>query len=181
MWDSRYLEQLKQKRKEIVAAGGEARIAKQHQSGKLSARERLEVFFDEGSFVEVDAQMEAQNNMPGDGVITGFGKVKGKLVFAASQDFTIHGGSLGKVHAEKICKIMDKAFEVKAPFVSINDSGGARIEEGVVGLSGYADIFYRNTMMSGVIPQIAAIMGPCAGGACYSPALMDFIFMTEAC
>lgn len=179
MWNNWYLEKLQQKKKEILAAGGEAKITKQHQSGKLLARERLEVFFDAGSFVEVDAQMEAKSNMPGDGVIIGFGKVNGQLVFAASQDFTIHGGSLGEIHAKKICKIMDKAFEVKAPFVSVNDSGGARIEEGVTGLSGYADIFYRNTMLSGVVPQIAAIMGPCAGGACYSPAIMDFIFMTE--
>lgn len=179
--------ELEAKRKAYLAAGGEDKIARQHAAGKLTARERLEALFDDDTFVEVNDQILSHSTdfgmdrkrKPGDGVITGYGKIHGRMVFASSQDFTIMGGSLGEAQAMKICRIMDLALEVKAPFVSINDSGGARIEEGIDGLSGYGGIFYRNTMASGVIPQISVILGPCAGGACYSPAICDFIFMTE--
>lgn len=181
------IEQLKDLRRNVSEAGGEKRIAKQHASKKLTARERMEALFDDDTFVEindmitsraVDFGMEAKKR-PGDGVITGYGKIHGRTVFASSQDFTVGGGSLGEAHAGRICRAMDKAMEMKAPFVSINDSGGARIEEGIDALSGYGDIFYRNTIASGVIPQISVILGPCAGGACYSPAICDYIFMTE--
>lgn len=175
------------KRAESQQGGGEKRIASQHAKGKLTARERLNLLLDEGSFCEIgafvthrskDFGMENQQFL-GDGVVTGYGKVNGRLVYVFSQDFTVFGGSLSETHAEKICKIMDMAMENGAPVIGLNDSGGARIQEGVVSLGGYADIFYRNVMSSGVVPQISAIMGPCAGGAVYSPALTDFIMMVE--
>mgnify|MGYP002509847676 FL=1 len=181
------IELLKQRREAVVAAGGLDRIAKQHSSGKLTARERMEALFDDDTFVEMNDMITSRTTdfgmdkkkRPGDGVVTGYGYIHGRIAFASSQDFTIGGGSLGEAQAMKICRVMDKALEMKAPFISINDSGGARIEEGIDGLSGYADIFYRNTIASGVIPQISVILGPCAGGACYSPAITDYIFMTE--
>lgn len=181
------IETLNGKRAEALAAGGAARVEKQHAAGKLTARERMEALFDDGTFTELgnlalsaatDFGMEKKKK-PGDGVIVGFGKVHGRLTFASSQDFTVGGGSLGATHAAKICRVMDLAYENRAPFISINDSGGARIEEGIDALAGYADIFFRNTKASGVIPQIAVVLGPCAGGACYSPAICDFIFMTN--
>lgn len=178
---------LASKRLESLAAGGEKRIASQHSKGKLTARERIALLIDEGTFQEIgafvthrstDFGMENQQFL-GDGVITGYGQVNGRLVYVFSQDFTVFGGSLSETHAEKICKIMDMAMENGAPVIGLNDSGGARIQEGVVSLGGYADIFYRNVMASGVVPQLSAIMGPCAGGAVYSPALTDFILMVE--
>ena len=178
---------LKQKREHALAGGGHARIESQHKKGKLTARERLHFLLDEGSFQEIgmlvshrstDFGMEKEK-YPGDGVVTGYGTINGRLVYVFSQDFTVFGGSLSETHAEKICKIMDLAMKNGAPVVGLNDSGGARIQEGVVSLGGYADIFYRNTMASGVVPQISAIMGPCAGGAVYSPAITDFILMVE--
>ena len=178
---------LKQKRAEALLGGGQARIESQHKKGKLTARERLHFLMDEGSFQEIgmlvshrsmDFGMEKEK-YPGDGVVTGYGTINGRLVYVFSQDFTVFGGSLSETHAEKICKIMDLAMKNGAPVVGLNDSGGARIQEGVVSLGGYADIFYRNTMASGVIPQISAIMGPCAGGAVYSPAITDFVLMVE--
>ena len=167
--------------------GGQARIDAQHKKGRLTARERLDLLLDKGSFREVDPfvvhrtydfGLDEQKIMS-DSVVTGWGTIEGRLVYVYSQDFTVFGGSLGEVHAEKICKIMDMAMKNGAPIIGLNDSGGARIQEGVVALGGYADIFLRNTMASGVIPQISAIMGPCAGGAVYSPALTDFIFMAR--
>jgi len=167
--------------------GGQGRIDAQHKKGRLTARERLDLLLDKGSFREVDAfvvhrthdfELDKQKIM-GDSVVTGWGTIEGRLVYVYSQDFTVFGGSLGEVHAEKICKIMDMAMKNGAPIIGLNDSGGARIQEGVVALAGYSDIFLRNTMASGVIPQISAIMGPCAGGAVYSPALTDFIFMAR--
>ena len=178
---------LKQKRAEALLGGGQARIESQHKKGKLTARERLHFLMDEGSFQEIgmlvahrstDFGMEKEK-YPGDGVITGYGTINGRLVYVFSQDFTVFGGSLSETHAEKICKIMDLAMKNGAPVVGLNDSGGARIQEGVVSLGGYADIFYRNTMASGVVPQISAIMGSCAGGAVYSPAITDFVLMVE--
>ncbi|RME98479.1 MAG: methylmalonyl-CoA carboxyltransferase, partial [Bacteroidetes bacterium] len=168
-------------------AGGQARIDAQHKKGKLTARERIHFFLDRGSFEEIgalvvhrstDFGMEKQRFL-GDGVITGYGTVNGRLVYVFAQDFTVFGGSLSETHAEKICKIMDLAMENGAPLIGLNDSGGARIQEGVKSLGGYADIFYRNVQASGVIPQISAIMGPCAGGAVYSPAMTDFTIMVE--
>ncbi|MFM2255937.1 MAG: hypothetical protein RLZZ47_1426, partial [Bacteroidota bacterium] len=176
-----------QKRNEAAMGGGQARIDSQHKKGKLTARERIQLLLDEGTFCEIgafvthrstDFGMEKQQFL-GDGVVTGYGKVSGRLVYVFSQDFTVFGGSLSETHAEKICKIMDMALANGAPLIGMNDSGGARIQEGVVSLGGYADIFYKNVQSSGVIPQISAIMGPCAGGAVYSPALTDFIFMVE--
>ena len=170
-----------------LLGGGEARIESQHKKGKLTARERLHFLMDEGSFQEIgmlvshrstDFGMEKEK-YPGDGVITGYGTINGRMTYVFSQDFTVFGGSLSETHAEKICKIMDLAMKNGAPVVGLNDSGGARIQEGVVSLGGYADIFYKNTMASGVVPQISAIMGPCAGGAVYSPAITDFILMVE--
>lgn len=170
-----------------LAAGGADRIAKQHASGKLTARERIEAFFDPDTFVELDRfvthrcfdfDMQKQK-FPGDGVVTGYGQVDGRQTFVYAQDFTVLGGSLGNACAAKICKVMDMALKVGAPIIGMNDSGGARIQEGVHSLGGYADIFLRNTLASGVIPQVSAIMGPCAGGAVYSPAITDFIFMVE--
>jgi propionyl-CoA carboxylase beta chain len=180
-------EKLAAKRANALLGGGEKRIESQHAKGKLTARERLNILLDENTFQEIgsmvihrshDFGMEKQRLL-GDGVVTGYGKINGRLVYVFSQDFTVFGGSLSETHAEKICKIMDLALENGAPVIGLNDSGGARIQEGVVSLGGYADIFYRNTRSSGVIPQISAIMGPCAGGAVYSPALTDFIFMVE--
>ena len=187
MWNSDVLNKLNQKVNKALMGGGEKRIEKQHASGKLSARERLEILFDEGTFVEVGGLIESRINdfgleekkVPGDGVVVGYGKVNGRTVFASSEDFTVIGGTLGEYHSLKICRIMDMALENRAPFVSINDSGGARIEEGICSLSGYSGIFYRNTKLSGVVPQISVILGPCAGGACYSPAISDFIFMSK--
>ena len=186
MWDIK-LNELEERRAKAINGGGQARIDKQHERGKLTARERLEILFDEGSFVEVNNLMTSRatdfgmdkKRIPGDGVVTGYGTINGRVVFASSQDFTVGGGALGEYHAMKICNVMDMAMAAKAPFVEINDSGGARIEEGIDSLNGYAKMFKRHTNMSGVAPQIAVIMGPCAGGACYSPALCDFIFMTR--
>jgi methylmalonyl-CoA decarboxylase alpha subunit len=181
------LEELRERRQKVMEGGGAKRIEKQHAKGKLTARERINLLFDEGTFVELDAfvthrcanfDME-KVDAPGEGVVTGYGMVDGRLVYAFAQDFTVVGGSLGEMHAAKICKVLDNALKVGAPVVGLNDSGGARIQEAVDALSGYGKIFYRNTIASGVIPQISAIMGPCAGGAVYSPALMDFIFMVD--
>ena len=167
--------------------GGEKRIAKQHSNKKLTARERVNYLMDEGSFEEIgmlvthrttDFGMEKEMYY-GDGVITGYGTINGRLVYIFAQDFTVFGGSLSETHAEKICKVMDMAVKMGAPMIGLNDSGGARIQEGVRSLGGYADIFYRNVQASGVIPQISAIMGPCAGGAVYSPAMTDFTMMVE--
>jgi propionyl-CoA carboxylase beta chain len=179
--------QLDEKRRLARLGGGEQRIAAQHKKGKLTARERIDVLLDEGSFEEWDMFVEhrctdfdmAGKTIPGDGVVTGYGTINGRLVFVFSQDFTVFGGSLSEAHAEKICKIMDKAMHVGAPVIGLNDSGGARIQEGIASLGGYADVFQRNVMASGVIPQISMIMGPCAGGAVYSPAMTDFIFMVR--
>lgn len=179
--------ELYRRMEEAQFGGGEKRIEKQHQKGKLTARERLELLLDKGSFQEIgmmvvhrsrDFGMEKQQ-IPGDGVVTGFGTVSGRLVYVFSQDFTVFGGSLSETHAEKICKIMDMAMSNRAPLIGLNDSGGARIQEGVNSLGGYADIFYRNVLASGVVPQISAIMGPCAGGAVYSPAMTDFVMMVQ--
>ena len=167
--------------------GGEDRIERQHELGKLTARERVEQFLDQGSFEETDALVEhhcvdfgmAEKRISGDGVVAGYGRVDGRPVFVFAQDFTVFGGSLSEANAAKICKIMDLAVKVGAPVIGLNDSGGARIQEGVASLAGYADIFLRNTLASGVVPQISAIMGPCAGGAVYSPAITDFVFMVE--
>lgn len=178
---------LEQKRKEIEAGGGEKRIQKQHESGKLTARERIEKLLDKDSFVEIDAFVEHRSiqfgmqntKVPAEGVVTGYGTIYGRLVFVFAQDFTTMGGSLGEMHAAKICKVMDMAQKTGAPFIGLNDSGGARIQEGVDALKGFGEIFYRNTMSSGVIPQLSVILGPCAGGAVYSPALTDFVFMVS--
>ena len=180
-------ELLEKKIAEAKQGGGEARIAAQHKKGKLTARERLHFLLDEGSFEEIgmlvthratDFGIDKEKYL-GDGVVTGFGTINGRLVYVFAQDFTVFGGSLSETHAKKICRIMDLAMQNGAPVIGLNDSGGARIQEGVVSLGGYADIFYRNTLASGVIPQISAIMGPCAGGAVYSPAITDFILMVE--
>ena len=180
-------DELEKKNKESLLGGGEKRIQQQHAKGKLTARERIHLLLDEGSFEEMgkfvmhrckDFGLDKEYYL-GDGVITGYGKISGRLVYVFSQDFTVFGGSLSETHAEKIVKIMDLAMQNGAPLIGLNDSGGARIQEGVLSLGGYADIFYRNTLASGVIPQISAIMCPCAGGAVYSPAITDFIFMVE--
>lgn len=181
------LNQLQSRRNAIALGGGEEKIKKQHDAKKLTARERILALMDEGSFIEVDAFVThrcnefnmANTEAPGEGVVTGYGTVDGRLVYVYAQDFTVIGGSLGEMHAKKICKIMDMALKMGAPVIAMNDSGGARIQEGVNALAGFGDIFYRNTKCSGVIPQISVIMGPCAGGAVYSPALTDFIFMVE--
>lgn len=181
------LELLERRRAESELGGGEARIKAQHAKGKLSARERLDLLLDEGSFVELDRFVThrstdfglEEQKVLGDGVVTGFGNIDGKLVYVFSQDFTVFGGSLSETFAEKICKIMDLAVRNGAPVIGLNDSGGARIQEGVVSLGGYADIFLRNTLASGVVPQISAILGPCAGGAVYSPAITDFTYMVR--
>ena len=181
------LQHLEQKRQEAELGGGQDRLDAQHKRGKLSARERLDLLLDEGSFVELDRfvthrsttfGLEEQKYL-GDGVVTGYGAINGRLVYVFSQDFTVFGGSLAEAHAEKIVKIMDMAMKTGAPVIGLNDSGGARIQEGVVSLGGYADIFLRNTLASGVVPQISAILGPCAGGAVYSPAITDFIYMVR--
>src|ERR1700719_3094778 len=181
------LELLGRRRAESELGGGEARLQTQHEKGKRAARERLELLLDEGSFVELDRfvvhrstdfGLEAQK-FYGDGVITGHGKIDGRLVYVFSQDFTVFGGSLSESFAEKIVKIMDLAMRNGAPVIGLNDSGGARIQEGVVSLGGYAEIFLRNTLASGVVPQISAVLGPCAGGAVYSPAITDFIYMVR--
>jgi propionyl-CoA carboxylase beta chain len=181
------LKKLEEMRKKAKLGGGEARIKAQHNKGKLHARERLYLLLDVGSFEEIDAYVEHRSydfkmedeKYLGDGVITGSGKIDGRLVFVFSQDFTVFGGSLSEAHAEKICKVMDLAKKVGAPIIGLNDSGGARIQEGVASLGGYADIFLRNTLLSGVVPQISAVMGPCAGGAVYSPAITDFTLMVK--
>lgn len=181
------LEELRQRRAESHAGGGEERVRRQHESGRSTARERLDILLDPGSFHEVDAFVTHRSTdfgmekkkYPGDSVITGWGTIDGRLVYVFSQDFTVLGGSLSEVHAKKILKIMDMAMKTGAPVIGLNDSGGARIQEGVHSLAGYAEIFLANTMASGVIPQISVIMGPCAGGAVYSPALTDFIFMVK--
>jgi propionyl-CoA carboxylase beta chain len=184
---SEKFEYLKRLNEEAEKGGGPDRIEKQHKEGKLTARERIELLLDEGSFVETDRfvlhrsldfGMEEQK-IPGDGFITGYGRIDGRLVFLFAQDFTVFGGSLSETNAAKVVKIMDQAMKVGAPLIGLNDSGGARIQEGVASLGGYADIFLRNTLASGVIPQISAVMGPCAGGAVYSPAITDFIFMVK--
>jgi propionyl-CoA carboxylase beta chain len=181
------LEELERRLNQARLGGGPERIERQHQEGKLTARERIELLLDPGSFVELDAfvthrcrdfGMENQR-IPGDGVVSGYGTIDGRLVYLFAQDFTVFGGSLSESNARKICKVMDLALENGAPIIGLNDSGGARIQEGVLSLGGYADIFLRNTLASGVIPQISAIMGPCAGGAVYSPAITDFILMVE--
>src|ERR671928_1682996 len=167
--------------------GGPDRIAQQHKKGKLTARERLDLLLDEGSFVELDRFVTHRSTdfgldqqiYPGDGVVTGYGRIDGRLVYLFSQDFTVFGGSLSEAHAEKICKVMDLAVRNGAPVIGLNDSGGARIQEGVVSLGGYADIFLRNTLASGVVPQLSAVLGPCRGGAVYSPAITDFIYMVR--
>ena len=181
------LKKLDKKRKLAIDGGGKKRTDSQHKKGKLTARERIEVLLDPGTFEEWDMFVEHRcsefemdkQKIPGDGVVTGYGTINGKLTFVFSQDFTVFGGSLSESHAEKICKIMDKALQVGAPVIGLNDSGGARIQEGVASLAGYAEVFQRNVLSSGVIPQISVIMGPCAGGAVYSPAMTDFIFMVK--
>jgi len=181
------LEQLEQKRALARLGGGQKRIDAQHKKGKLTARERIELLLDDGTFEEWDMFVEHRctdfgmeaNRPPGDGVVTGYGMINGRLVFIFSQDFTVFGGALSETHAEKICKVMDQAMKVGAPVIGLNDSGGARIQEGVASLGGYADVFQKNVLASGVVPQISMIMGPCAGGAVYSPAMTDFIFMVK--
>ena len=181
------IRQLEEMRARARQGGGEKRIQAQHAKGKLSARERIELLLDSGSFEEYDMFVEhrctdfemAEQTVPGDGVVTGSGTINGRLVYIFSQDFTVFGGSLSQAHAEKICKVMDQAMKVGAPVIGLNDSGGARIQEGIDSLAGYAEVFQRNVMASGVVPQISVIMGPCAGGAVYSPAMTDFIFMVK--
>ncbi|MBK5260814.1 MAG: methylmalonyl-CoA carboxyltransferase, partial [Thermoanaerobaculia bacterium] len=181
------ISELEQRKRESELGGGQQRIDRQHADGKLTARERILLLFDPGSFQELDQLVVHRSNdfgmdkqrIAGDGVVTGYGSVQGRLVYAFAQDFTVFGGSLSETHAAKIVKIMDLAVKNGAPIVGLNDSGGARIQEGVVSLGGYADIFLRNTLTSGVVPQISAIMGPCAGGAVYSPAITDFILMVK--
>lgn len=181
------IQELEERRQRARLGGGQKRIDAQHAKGKLTARERIDVFLDEGSFEEWDMFVEHRctefgmqdTSTPGDGVVIGYGTVNGRLVFVFSQDFTVFGGSLSESHANKICKLMDQAMKVGAPVIGLNDSGGARIQEGVDSLAGYAEVFQRNVLASGVVPQISMIMGPCAGGAVYSPSMTDFIFMVE--
>ena len=181
------IEELEKRNDSALAGGGADKIAKHKQGGRLSARERIDVLLDPGSFVEMDrfvthrcVNFGMEKSKPlGDGIVTGYGRINGKLVYVSSQDFTVTGGSMSRTQANKICKVMDLALKNGAPFISINDSGGARIQEGIESLGGYADIFTRNVLGSGVIPQITAIMGPCAGGAVYSPSITDFVFMVE--
>ena len=180
-------ERLENMRSEALLGGGEKRIEAQHAKGKLTARERISLLLDPGTFEELGMLVTHRSTnfgldkqkFLGDGVVTGYGQVNGRLIYVFSQDFTVLGGSLAEAHAEKICKILDLALENGAPVVGLNDSGGARIQEGVVSLGGYADIFHRNVQASGVVPQLSLILGPCAGGAVYSPALTDFTFMVE--
>ncbi len=183
----RRLEELRRRNAAAEAGGGPERRERQHREGKLSARERVELLLDEGTFEELDKQvthrctdfgMESQK-IPGDGIVSGYGRIEGRLVYAFAQDFTVFGGSLSETNAAKVCKVMDLALKNGAPVIGLNDSGGARIQEGVASLAGYADIFLRNTLASGVVPQISAVLGPCAGGAVYSPAITDFIFMVK--
>src|SRR5437016_4142525 len=181
------LEELERRNRDALLGGGEERLRRQHEEGKLSARERVEQLLDPGTFVELDRFKThrcsdfgmTERRILGDGVVTGHGTVDGRTVFVFSQDFTVFGGSLSGAYAEKVCKLMDTALKVGSPVVGLNDSGGARIQEGVVSLGGYAEIFLRNTLASGVVPQLSAIMGPCAGGAVYSPAITDFVAMVE--
>lgn len=181
------LQDLDERRGKAAMGGGQLKIAKQHEQGKLTARERIEILLDPGTFVEVDGFVESRiddfeldkRRVPGDGVVTGYGEIDGRLVFVSSEDFTVIGGTLGEYHSFKIARLQDMAMEMKAPFICINDSGGARIEEGISSLSGYSGMFLRHTKASGVIPQIAVILGPCSGGACYAPAICDFIFMVK--
>jgi len=181
------LAELHRRQAEAEQGGGSDRIAQQHAKGKLTARERLDLLLDEGTFVEQDRFVThratdfglADQQFPGDGVVTGYGRIDGRLVYVYSQDFTVFGGSLSETHAQKICKVMDLALRNGAPVIGLSDSGGARIQEGVASLGGYADIFLRNTLVSGVVPQISAVLGPCAGGAVYSPAITDFVFMVR--
>ena len=184
---SKKLEELREKKEQLKQGGGKDRIEKQHKRGKLSARERLDLLFDQGSFIEIGGFVKHRSTdfgmdkveAPAEGVVTGYGTVDGRLVYAYAQDFTVIGGSLGNMHAEKIVNVMNMAMKMGAPIIGMNDSGGARIQEGVDALSGYGKIFFRNTIASGVIPQISVIMGPCAGGAVYSPAITDFVFMVD--
>ncbi|MCK4444932.1 MAG: methylmalonyl-CoA carboxyltransferase, partial [Thermoplasmata archaeon] len=181
------INELREKREQAMMGGGPDRIDAQHKKGKLTARERLDLLLDPGSFKELDVFVTHRTSdfgmdekkFLGDGVVTGYGKVDGRQVYVFSQDFTVFGGSLGEMFAEKIIKVMDLAMRNGAPFIGLNDSGGARIQEGVLSLGGYAEIFFRNVLASGVVPQISAIMGPCAGGAVYSPAMTDFIMMVK--
>lgn len=181
------IESLRERKERARLGGGEDRIESQHEKGKMTARERIDYFLDEDTFEEFDQLRTHECNnfdmegtkIPGDGVVTGYGEVNGSTVFVFAHDFTVFGGSLGEVFAEKVCKVMDRATEVGAPIIGLNDSAGARIQEGVDSLAGYADIFHRNQLASGVVPQISAIMGPCAGGAVYSPAITDFVFMVQ--
>lgn len=187
MWDPKYINELNSKRAKAKAGGGEKRIEAQHGKGKLTVWERINYLFDPGSFQEVGSLVESRftdfgmeaKKLPGDGVVTGFGTINGEAVYVAAEDFTVMGGTYGEYHSKKIVRIMDMAFQSKSPFITINDSGGARMEEGITGLDGYGDMFLRHTRASGKIPQIAVIMGPCAGGACYGPALCDYVFMVE--
>ena len=187
MWDPKYLSELNEKKAKAKAGGGEKRIQAQHGKGKLTVWERIDYLFDEGSFQEVGSLVESRftdfgmdkRKLPGDGVVTGFGTINGEPVYVAAEDFTVMGGTCGEYHSRKIVRIMDMAYQSKAPFITINDSGGARIEEGISALDGYGDMFLRHMRASGKIPQIAVVMGPCAGGACYGPALCDFVFMVE--
>ena len=181
------LQELEDRRTQARLGGGQRRIDAQHARGKLTARERIELLLDEGSFEEFDmfvthrsTDFGIEADRPyGDGVVTGWGTINGRMVYVFSQDFTVFGGSLSETHAQKICKIMDMAMQNGAPVIGLNDSGGARIQEGVASLAGYAEVFQRNVLASGVVPQISVIMGPCAGGAVYSPAMTDFIFMVK--
>ncbi|MCH5254928.1 MAG: acyl-CoA carboxylase subunit beta [Lachnospiraceae bacterium] len=185
-WDEA-IQGLDERRKRALAGGGRSKIEKQHQNGKMTARERIEMLLDKDTFVEVDGFVESRiddfdldkRRVPGDGVVTGYGEIDGRVVFVSSEDFTVIGGTLGEYHSFKICRIQDMAMQMKAPLICINDSGGARIEEGISSLSGYSGMFLRHTQASGLIPQIAVILGPCSGGACYAPAICDFIFMVK--
>lgn len=187
MWDKKYAKELFSRRQKATSGGGERRIEKQHQAGKLTARERVNLLFDPNTFVEIETLVESrgdefgmnQKKIPGDGVIIGYGMINNRIVYASIEDFTVMGGTLGEYHSKKICRIMDMAIKMRAPYISINDSGGARIEEGICSLDGYSGMFFRNTQASGFIPQISVILGPCAGGACYSPAISDFVFMAR--
>ncbi|HEU5367491.1 MAG TPA: carboxyl transferase domain-containing protein, partial [Ktedonobacterales bacterium] len=181
------IEELRRLKQEALLGGGQKRIDAQHKKGKLTARERLDLLLDPGSFNELDRFVTHRSSafgldkqrIAGDGVVTGYGEIDGRLVYVFSMDFTVFGGTMSEANAEKICKIMDMAMKNGAPIIGLNDSGGARIQEGVVSLGAYADIFLRNTLASGVVPQLSAVLGPCAGGAVYSPAITDFIFMVD--
>ena len=187
MWNPKYNESVLERRQVSQMGGGADRIDNQHRKGKMTARERLTCLFDKGSFMEINSQVKSNGagaglpgkNFPGDGVVIGYGTIDGRMVCASSQDFTVIGGTLGEYHSQKICRIMGFALKARCPYISINDSGGARIEEGIASLNGYSGIFYRNTQASGIIPQISIVLGPCAGGACYSPAITDYIFMAR--